>query len=140
MIELIIGIGPFIGFIAAYLYYGNWLTNAIKPRQFETRLTPDVLRDLFSQKVAGMGWKIVDDGNPMVAQSPLATGIRQQISLRLEKDGDVLSVSVGPERWVTKFGTPKKGHTIRMRLNGFVNAVAAQDPTVQPRMAELRGR
>lgn len=49
-------------------------------------------------------------------------------------------VSVGPERWVTSWGVPKKGHTIRLRLDSLVAAVRAQDPSINVELASLRSR
>lgn len=73
--------------IGAYVAYGRWLTNGIKPRRFATALSPDLVRSLFQERVARTGWKVVDDGNPLIVQSSLATGIRQQIGLDVAPDG-----------------------------------------------------
>jgi hypothetical protein len=43
-------------------------------------------------------------------------------------------------RWLTRRGVPKKGHTIRMRMNAFVAAVQAEDQGIDVRVKELRGR
>jgi hypothetical protein len=135
------GIAALVALIALYSAYASWLTKGIQPRQFRTGVPAHVVRDLFNQKVARSGWTVVDDGNPMVAQSPLLTGIRQQIALQAtpQEDGSVL-VRVGPQRWVTSWGVPKKAHTIRMRLDSFVGAVRALDPSVTPQLTPLRGR
>jgi hypothetical protein len=127
--------------IGAYIAYGSWLTNGIKPRVFSTSVSADQIRRTFDQKVARAGWKIVDDSNPMVAQSPLATGVRQQITLELGLGDDgSMRVRIGPNRWVTKWGVPKKGHTIRMRMDSFVSAVQRHDPAIAVMRTELRGR
>jgi len=138
--ETFLGIGALALAIGAYVAYTSWLTNGIKPRTFDTALPAERLRALFVGRVARMGWKVVDDGNPMVVQSPLATGIRQQIALNLRSKDGRTSVVVGPRRWVTKWGVPKKAHTIRMRLDGFVAAVQAEDRQVHVMTGELRGR
>lgn len=136
----VLAIGALVGFGAVYFAYATWLTNGIKPRVFKTRVPKTQLRDQFSEKVARAGWKIVDDGNPLIAQSSLITGIRQQIALELSEDGPVTTVRVGPQRWVTKWGVPVKAHTIRLRLDSFVKAVREMDPAVAPQKSELRGR
>jgi hypothetical protein len=123
----------------AWIAYGEWLKNGIKPREFTTTVPADRLRDLFTAKVGGTGWKIVDDGNPMVAQSPLTTGMRQQISMHMTSvDAGRVKVRVAPVRWVTKRGTPTKGHTIRMRLNSLVTAVQQLDGSAQVSIGEHR--
>jgi len=120
-----------IGSIAGWVAYGNWLKSGIKPRRFVTTLGPHDVRSLFTDRVARTGWKIVDDGNPLVAQSSLVTGIRQQIGVEVARAANgQTSVQVGPNRIVTKYGVPKKGHTIRLRLNSFVGAVRAHDPFI----------
>lgn len=124
------GIAVIVVLIIVWVLYTNWLRKGISMRAFRTELRPEELRRLFEEKVGRSGWKIVDDGNPMIAQSPLITGIRQQISLRIEADDDASAVLVGPERWVTKLGVPKKGHTIRIRLNSFVEAVRQRDASI----------
>lgn len=138
----VIGIAVLVVIFGLWIAYSNWLTKGIKPRVFHTTTRPDQLRDLFTQKVAGSGWKVVDDGNPMVAQSPLATGIRQQISLDLDHDANVgrTKVRVGPQRWISKRGTPTKAHTIRVRLNSFVHAVRQVDPSINVELSELRSK
>lgn len=138
--ETFLGISALVLLIGAYVAYTSWLTNGIKPRAFDTALPAERLRALFAGRVARMGWKVVDDGNPMVAQSPLATGVRQQIALKLRTNDGGTSVIVGPQRWVTKWGVPKKAHTIRMRLDAFVAAVQAEDGVAHVRTGELRGR
>jgi hypothetical protein len=132
-----VGIAVIIGFIAAHVAYGNWLTKGIKPRSFDTSMSPEQLRAIFIDKVGRAGWKIVDDGNPIVAQSSLATGIRQQISLTTKHSNGRTVVRVGPQRWVTKWGVPKKAHTIRIRLNSFVEAVQAHDAAIDVRVQDL---
>lgn len=134
------GILVLVALIGGWIAYTNWLTNGIKPRVFTTSVGPDELRRVFEDKVARAGWKLVDDGNPMIAQSSLITGIRQQIFLQLKSgENGSTRVRVGPNRWVTKWGVPKKAHTIRMRMNAFVSAVQGADPRIAVTRAELRG-
>jgi hypothetical protein len=131
--ESALGIGVLIAFAAAYFAYASWLTKGIRARQFTTRLSVEQLHSLFGEKVARAGWKVIDDGNPMIAQSSLATGIRQQIAMVVQRNQDgTCTVNVGPQRWVTKWGVPKKAHTIRLRLDSFVTAVKAVDASVAP--------
>lgn len=126
--EALIGLGVIGGLVAVHMAYASWLTKGIQPRELTTRVPTGELRRLFELKVAGAGWKVVDDGNPMVAQSPLLTGIRQQIAMQVRDNADgTTTVRVGPQRWVTSWGVPAKAHTIRMRLNGFVTAVRSAD-------------
>lgn len=136
-----LGIVMLLALIAGYIAYSNWLTNGIRPRQFTTRMSPEQVRSLFSDRVARTGWKIVDDGNPMVAQSSLVTGIRQQITLIVQRnDDDSCTVRVGPQRWVTSWGVPKKAHTIRLRLDSFVGAARSVDASIAPVKLALQGR
>lgn len=117
-----------VAVIAAYIGYVVWLGSGIKPRHISTTLGADALRSLFEQKVARAGWKLVDTGNPMVAQSSLATGIRQQIGLEVTSVGDRTDVVIAPHRLVRKLtGVPTKAHTLRLRLNSFAAAVQAED-------------
>lgn len=131
-----VGVVVLIAIVAGVIVYGQWLTRAIKPRTFTTTLAPNEVRALFEAKVARAGWKVVDDGNPLIAQSSLATGIRQQIALQTSPNGTGTKVVVGAQRWVRKwYGVPTKAHTIRLRLNSFVAAVRAQDPALSVQLA-----
>lgn len=108
--------------------YGSWIVKNIATRVVVTSLEPDQLRDIFVRRVAGNTWHIEDDGNPMVAQSSLVMGIRQQIGLGLSTAPDGRAVAtVSVMRWTTKRGIPNKAHTLRMRLNSFVNEVQQRD-------------
>lgn len=128
------GIAIFIGVIALFVVvltvYGNWLEKGFRPRSVDTALPPTHVRAIFADKVARLGWKIVDDDNPMVAQSGLLGGRRQQISLQLThgSDGRVQARIAVPRFW-RKAGMPYKAHTLRIRMNGFLSAVQANDPT-----------
>lgn len=129
----VLGIVGLVVLIGGYLKYTSWLEKSIRPRTVVTKLEAQQLRRIFGDKVATLGWKIVDDGNPMVAQSSLAAGIRQQISLKTEQDGERTKLVVAPTRTVKKVlgGAPTKAHTLRMRLNSFVSAVQSADPTAK---------
>jgi hypothetical protein len=129
-----------VGIFVAYFKYAGWLTRGIKPRTFETKLDPHQVRSIFVDRVAHTGWKIVDDGNPLVAQSSLAAGIRQQIGLTIRTENGQTMVHVGPHRWVTKRGIPKKAHTLRIRMNSFVDSVRAHDANIVVTLQELRAR
>lgn len=127
--------------IGAYFFYVDWLKKSVLNRNFTTNASPDQVRALFNEKVAKTGWKIVDDGNPMVAQSSLAAGIRQQLRLITTTDANGQTVvQVGPSRIVTKgwfLKVPSKAHTLRMRMDSFVKAVTALDPSIDVSKTEL---
>ncbi len=118
------------GLVAARIAYGKMLEQGMRTRIVETSLSPDALSQIFVQKVVGSTWKLVDD-DPMVAQSPLISGIRQQIYLEIVSlpTGRTRAV-VGVARWSMNRGIPAKAHTIRMRLDAFERAVRGQDPAV----------
>ncbi len=120
-------VGVFVAWIAIMIGYQSWLRSSVKPREFVTQLPVDEVKRLFAQKVAGMGWKIIDDDNPMVAQSSLIAGIRQAISMKVTPVGDHLRVQVWVSRQATKgiAQVPYKAHTIRMRMNAFERAASA---------------
>lgn len=118
------------GILVAVFIYQAWLFKAVKPRRIVTSAQPDALREMFAQKVATLGWSIISEGEPMVAQSPLITGIRQQIALEIidsDENGTVAALTV--PRYVERmFGAPTKAHTIRMRINSFGRAIRTADP------------
>jgi len=119
--------------VVAAVGYSSWLKNGIKTRVMDSRLAADQLREIFSGKVARAGWSIVDNGNPMVAQSPLISGTRQQIGLFTEPTAEGTRVRVVALRFRRKVlgGTPTKGHTIRIRMNSFVDSVRQLDPSAR---------
>ena len=75
------------GLFGLVTLYSKFLLSGMATRVVTTGLPIEQIRNVFVQKVAGSTWKIVDDGNPMIAQSPLLTGIRQQIGLEVEQNG-----------------------------------------------------
>ena len=111
--------------------YSKFLLSGMATRVVATGLPIEQIRNVFVQKVAGSTWKIVDDGNPMIAQSPLLTGIRQQIGLEVEQNGGRNMARVTVLRWTEKYGIPNKSYTLRMRLGAFVNEVQRLDPGAQ---------
>ena len=111
--------------------YSKFLLSGMATRVVATGLPIEQIRNVFVQKVAGSTWKIVDDGNPMIAQSPLLTGIRQQIGLEVEQNGGRNMARVSVLRWTEKYGSPTKAYTLRMRLGAFVNEVQRLDPGAQ---------
>lgn len=128
----IIAFIAFIGVaVAIRIAYGNFLRNGMATQIVVTTLPVDRVREVFVQKVAGSTWKITDDGNPMIAQSPLVTGIRQQIALETSQDGGKCRATVEVIRWSEKSGNPSKAHTLRMRLNAFVKEIQLLDPSAQ---------
>lgn len=132
------GIAIFIGIVIAYVairvVYGNWLEKGFRARTIETRLPIDQVRSIFVAKVARAGWKLVDDDNPLVAQSGLMAGRRQQISLRISSAADgLIKAHIEVPRFWRKNGIPYKAHTLRLRMNGFLTGVSAADPSCQVR-------
>lgn len=116
--------------LAISIGYRFWVTSGVKPRVVQTSATDQQLANVFNEAVVGRTWKIVDDGNPMVAQSPLVTGVRQQIAMQIDPGSGPRTVTVQPIRVVTKiYGMPTKAHTLRMRLNSFTKRVQAVDPS-----------
>ena len=111
--------------------YSKFLLSGMATRVVATGLPIEQIRNVFVQKVAGSTWKIVDDGNPMIAQSPLLTGIRQQIGLEVEQNGGRNRARVSVLRWTEKYGIPNKAYTLRRRLGAFVNEVQRLDPGAQ---------
>ena len=109
-------------------FYSKFLLSGMATRTIVTNASPEQVRDVFVRKVAGSTWKIVDDGNPMIAQSPLVTGIRQQIGREVSQEGGRCRARVEVLRWTEKYGMPNKAYTLRMRLSSFVNEMQRLDP------------
>jgi len=135
-------IGPLVMLVlvGGTIGYIIMLRKGIKARQFKTSLSVHEVREIFESKVARAGWKVIDDGNPMVAQSSLATGRRQQINLSTSANSDgTLSADIRPARIIVKYWfIPTKGHTLRTRMNSFIKAVTARDTSVVVNIADLR--
>lgn len=104
------------GLFGLVTLYSKFLLSGMATRVVTTGLPIEQIRNVFVQKVAGSTWKIVDDGNPMIAQSPLLAGIRQQIELEVGQNGGRNMARVMVLRWTEKYGIPNKAYTLRMRL------------------------
>jgi hypothetical protein len=126
--NVVLGIVALIVLIGLYIGYNAFKTHGFRPRRVETRLTADQLRGIFAEKVAGHGWTVVDDGNPMVAQSGLLAGIRQQIALSVTENGDRFVANVAVTRYSKKvLGGATKAYTLRWRINAFLTQVQRID-------------
>jgi hypothetical protein len=126
--NMVLGIVALIVLIGLYIGYNAFKTHGFRPRRVETRLSTDELRRIFADKVAGHGWSIVDDGNPMVAQSGLLAGIRQQIALSVTENGNRSVADVAVTRYSKKvFGGATKAFTLRLRMNAFLTHVQRVD-------------
>lgn len=118
------------GLVAATAIYETVKRHAFRPRLVHTSLTATDLRGIFRDTVSGRGWSIIDDGNPMVAQSSLLTGVRQQIALHTDTATDDRSTEahIAVVRYSRKAlrGTTK-AHTLRWRMKAFLAAVRSAD-------------
>jgi hypothetical protein len=137
---MMVAVGPLvlIGGIAAWIWYQSWLRQGLKARRVLTMLPEDRVRLLFQDRVARLGWTIIDDDNPLVAQSPILAGRRQQIALMIHRRPEGhLALQVAPSRvWYKGLArVPYKAHTLRMRINSFVAAVATEDPVARVTVA-----
>lgn len=119
-------VGVILGFlviVAIMTVYSNWLTKGIQPREVKTMMSDQQIHDSFATKVGGKGWKVIDDDNPMIAQSPVLAGRRQQIAAEILTDEGGRTVKIWVPRVWMKRGTPYKSHTLRIRMNSFARAI-----------------
>jgi hypothetical protein len=125
---IFVGILLLAGLIIAAIAYNSFKKNGFRPREVTTTLATGDLRAIFERTVSGKGWSIVDDGNPMVAQSSLLSGIRQQIALRVEDAGGRRVARIAVTRYATKvFGGTTKAYTLRWRMSAFLAEVQRSD-------------
>lgn len=121
------------GIIAVVIGYQWMLRHGMRTRTVATTLDDESLRQIFVRHVAGSTWKIVADGEPMVAQSPILAGIRQQIAMQLGDDpahpGRTVARVMVIRHSTKVFGGPTKAHTLRIRMNSFMRAVRKADPS-----------
>ena len=116
------------GLVAATAGYETAKRRAFRPRLVRTTLSAADLRTIFRDTVSGRGWSIVDDGNPMVAQSSLLAGVRQQIALHVDTGQRRTEARIAVVRYSRKAlrGTTK-AHTLRWRMKAFLTAVRSAD-------------
>lgn len=125
---VVIGILLLAGIIAAAIAYNSFKYKGFRPRTVDTRLSAEQLQRIFCDTVSGRGWYVVDDGNPMVAQSSLLAGIRQQIALRTVPTATGTKAHISVLRYSKKvLGGPTKAYTLRWRMNAFLDAVSRAD-------------
>jgi hypothetical protein len=114
--------------IAAGIGYNTFKENGFRPRNVTTRLSAAQLREIFRSTVAGKGWSIVDEGNPMIAQSSLLAGIRQQIVLHVEEHENTTTARIAVARYSKKvLGGATKAYTLRWRMEAFLGQVQRTD-------------
>jgi hypothetical protein len=126
--SVVIGILVIGVLIAAAIGYNRFKMNGFRPRTVTTRLTGDQLRAIFRDTVAGTSWSIVDEGNPIVAQSSLLMGIRQQIALQVTEANGTTHARIMVLRYSKKIlGGTTKAYTLRWRMTSFLNEVMRTD-------------
>jgi hypothetical protein len=114
--------------IVAVIGYNKFKINGFRPRTVTTRLTGEQLRAIFRDTVAGASWSIVDEGNPIVAQSNLLMGIRQQIALQVLEANGSTQARIMVLRYSKKvLGGATKAYTLRWRISSFLNEVVRTD-------------
>jgi hypothetical protein len=115
--------------VGAVTAYQKWLIHGVRTRQVKTVLPVDQIRSLFVAKVAVMGWKVVDDDDPMVAESSAWAGIQQQIGLWVNDQGSERLATISVLRYSKRIlGGITKAHTLRIRMSAFVQSVQEADP------------
>jgi hypothetical protein len=124
----VLGLVFLAALVAAYLAYNSYTLRGFRSRQITTGLQTEQLRGLFESTVAGKGWSIVDQGNPIIAQSALLAGLRQQIALQIDENSGHTVARIAVLRYSRKvFGGATKAHTLRWRMNSFIAAVQRLD-------------
>lgn len=110
------------------LAYDSFHHRGFRPRAVATRLSADQLRTIFRETVAGEDWSVIDDGNPIVAQSSLVTGVRQQIALHLDDGEHGAQAHIAAVRYSRNaFGRTAKASILRRRMNAFLTEVRRAD-------------
>lgn len=118
--------------IGAIFGYQKLLVHGTRTRQVTTTLGRDQIRRIFATKVAVLGWRIVDDDEPMIAESTPWAGVQQQLALWVDDDESLRVATVGVVRYSKRvFGGLTKAHTLRMRMNSFVSGVKEADPSAR---------
>lgn len=130
---VVIAIVVVVGLVWANAAYNHHLRQGFRPRVVITTLEDQQLGELFERHVAHAGWHLESPAWPLVAQSPLLTGIRQQIQLSIGTDArhpGAKAVQIQVSRFARKrfSGSPTKAHTLRIRIEAFLKAVQAADP------------
>lgn len=115
-----------IGLVVAY---NDWKTRGIRPRRVSTQFDEQTLRDVFARTVATTGWQIIDDANPIVAQSTALAGIRQQIALQLNAGDDGRTEArIAVVRYSKKaLGGATQAYTLMWRIKAFMDEVQRLD-------------
>lgn len=112
-----------------YLGYTAFKRHGFRPRRVETALSGQQLRQVFKKKIAGKGWSVADDGNPMIARSG---GVREGISLAIsEADGRTIGELAAVLHKKKLFGDTAKAHSLRWRMNAFLAQVRRLDSTAK---------
>ncbi|MFD6072516.1 MULTISPECIES: hypothetical protein [Amycolatopsis] len=115
-----------------YLGYAALKRHGFRPRRVETALSGQQLRQVFTKKIAGRGWSVADDGNPMIARSPEFDGVRQGISLEISEAGGRTVGELAAVLHKKKlFGDTAKAHSLRWRMNAFLAQVRRLDATAK---------
>jgi hypothetical protein len=122
-----LGIVVLAAFVAAVVGYSRFTTTGLRQREVTTQLSPVELAAIFEQRVCGSGWGIVERGNPVVAQSGRASGIRQQVVLQWADEGGRRVATVWVPRYSRKLTGAPTAYGLRRRMGSFLAEVRRRD-------------
>ncbi|MCU1671847.1 MAG: hypothetical protein JWP40_4774 [Blastococcus sp.] len=122
-----LGVVVLAAFIAVVVGYSRFTTTGFRQREVTTQLSSVELGGIFEQRVCGIGWSIVERGNPVVAQSGPVAGIRQQIVMQWTDEGGQRVAKIWVPRYSKKLTGAPKAYRLRLRMGSFLAEVRRRD-------------
>ncbi|USN97284.1 MAG: hypothetical protein H6799_02835 [Candidatus Nomurabacteria bacterium] len=123
------------------LYFATtfWSLRRMRPIMAYTTLSRDRLKDIFRSSMTRWGWKVIDQSNPIIAQSSFLTG-RQGIAMTINEAPDGrLKIRIQPRNLKTNSIPDNFGYipqfysstfTIATRIKFLKNKICNNDPSI----------
>ena len=127
-------IGEIVALVAIVSLYQRWLRTGMRARVVTTRLSAGEVEEQFADAVAIWGWSLAKPENPqgnpeLVARQGRLSGWlgRQEITCTIENENGRRLVRVTATRVKRSIGGFTQAHTVRIRMNRFLRAIARED-------------
>jgi hypothetical protein len=112
--------------------WDRYTRRAILPWTFSTVLDEATLRGTFEQSAASWGWRTIDSRPGRTTIRSTSPGQKQEMTITIEARGPGRNQVVVEATTVARtLGAPVKPHTIRVRMERFIAAASALDPSIR---------
>ena len=109
----------------------QYTKRSVLPWEFTTALDEATLRRTFEHTAGTWGWQVTSSVPHRATIRSTSPGQKQEITLTIDAGwADRRHVVIAPSKVAKTWGAPVRPHTIRMRVQRFIEAVRLLDPSI----------